>query len=142
MEFTDLKGLVRYEKGNLHLDSVTARMYGGDVAISGLVGLASPEPDFRVKVAVKDLAAEEILSRKTSLKDFLSGPVALSLDLGGGMRDFVLTSYSIHYTKLYEATAETPARRALRRALRIASGERSLPSIRAAAAGDIFSLAS
>jgi len=88
VEFTDLKGLVRYEKGNLHLDSVTARMYGGDVAISGLVGLASPEPDFRVKVAVKDLAAEDILSRKTSLKDFLSGPVALSLDLGGGMRDF------------------------------------------------------
>ena len=88
MEFTDLKGLVRYEKGNLHLDSVTARMYGGAVTISGLVGLASPAPDFQVKVAVKDLAAEEILSRKTSLKDFLSGPVSLSADLGGGMKDF------------------------------------------------------
>ncbi|MGB3400692.1 MAG: AsmA family protein, partial [Candidatus Deferrimicrobiaceae bacterium] len=85
VEFTDLKGLVRYEKGNLHLDSVTARMYGGDVAVSGLVGLASPAPDFQVKVALKDLAAEEILSRKTSLKDFLSGPVSLSTDLGGGM---------------------------------------------------------
>jgi hypothetical protein len=88
VEFTDLKGLVRYEKGNLYLDSVTARMYGGDVAISGLVGLASPAPDFRVKVALKGLAAEEILSRKTSLKDFLSGPVSLSADLGGGMKDF------------------------------------------------------
>jgi uncharacterized protein involved in outer membrane biogenesis len=88
VEFTDLKGRVRYEKGNLHLDSVTARMYGGDVAISGLVGLASPAPDFRVKVALKDLAAEEILSRKTSLKDILSGPVSLSTDLGGGMKDF------------------------------------------------------
>jgi|GEM_PF-1362928 len=88
MEFTDLKGLVRYEKGNLYLDSVTARMYGGDVAISGLVGLASPSPDFQVKVALKGLAAEEILSRKTSLKDFLSGPVSLSADLGGGMKDF------------------------------------------------------
>jgi len=88
VEFTDLKGLVRYEKGNVYLDSVTARMYGGDVAISGLVGLASPTPDFRVKVAVTDLAAEEILSRKTSLKDFLSGPVSLSTDLGGGMKDF------------------------------------------------------
>ncbi|HSM00012.1 MAG TPA: AsmA-like C-terminal region-containing protein, partial [Candidatus Limnocylindria bacterium] len=88
VEFTDLKGLVRYEKGNLHLDSVTARMYGGDVAISGLVGLASPAPDFHVKVALKDLAAEEILSRKTSLKDFLSGPVSLSTDLSGGMKDF------------------------------------------------------
>jgi uncharacterized protein involved in outer membrane biogenesis len=88
VEFTDLKGLVRYEKGNLHLDSVTARMYGGDVAISGLVGLASPAPDFQIKVALKDLAAEEILSRKTSLKDFLSGPVSLSADLSGGMKDF------------------------------------------------------
>jgi hypothetical protein len=88
VEFTDLKGLVRYEKGNLHLDSVSARMYGGDVAISGLVKLASPAPDFQVKVAVKDFAAEEILSRKTSLKDYLSGPVSLSADLGGGMKDF------------------------------------------------------
>jgi hypothetical protein len=88
VEFTDLRGVVRYEKGNLHLDSVTARMYGGDVAISGLVGLASPSPDFQVKVALKDLAAEEILSRKTSLKDFISGPVSLSADLGGGMKDF------------------------------------------------------
>jgi len=88
VEFTDLKGLVRYERGNLHLESVTARMYGGDVAISGLVRVASPTPDFQVKVAVKDLAAEDILSRKTSLKDFLSGPVSLSADLGGGMKDF------------------------------------------------------
>ncbi|MGA6992833.1 MAG: AsmA family protein [Candidatus Deferrimicrobiaceae bacterium] len=88
VEFTDLRGLVRYEKGNLHLDSVTARMYGGEVAISGFVGLASPAPDFQVKVALKDLAAEEILSRKTSLKDFLSGPVSLSADLSGGMKDF------------------------------------------------------
>ena len=88
VEFTDLKGLVRYEKGNVHLDSVTARMYGGNVAVSGIVGLASPTPDFSVKVAVEELAAEEILSRKTSLKDFLSGPVSLSVDLGGGMKDF------------------------------------------------------
>jgi len=88
VDFADLKGMVRYEKGNLHLDSVTARMYGGDVAISGFVGLASPAPDFQVKVALKGLASEEILSRKTSLKDFISGPVSLSADLGGGMKDF------------------------------------------------------
>ncbi len=88
VEFTDLKGQVRYEKGNWHLDSVSARMYGGDVTISGLVGLASPSPDFRVKVAARGIAAEEILSRQTSLKDFLSGPVSLSAELGGGMEDF------------------------------------------------------
>lgn len=88
VEFTNLKGVVRYEKGDLLLDSVTARMYGGDVVLSGVVGLASPDPDFRVKVAVKEVAVEEILSRKTSLKDFLSGPLSLSADIGGGMRDF------------------------------------------------------
>jgi uncharacterized protein involved in outer membrane biogenesis len=88
VEFTDLKGVVRYEKGNLVFDSVGARMYGGNVALSGVVGLASPDPDFRVKVAVKEVAVEEILSRKTSLKDFLSGPMSLSADIGGGMKDF------------------------------------------------------
>ncbi len=88
LEFTDLRGLVRYEGGNVYLDSVKARMYGGNVAISGVVGLASSPPDFRVKVAVMELAAEEVLSRKTSLKDFLSGSASLSADLGGGMKDF------------------------------------------------------
>src|SRR4030067_142204 len=63
-------------------------MYGGDVARSGRLGLGAPSPDFRVKVAVKDLAAEEILSRKTTMKDFLSCPVTLSAEIGGGMKDF------------------------------------------------------
>ena len=88
VEFQDLKGKVRYEGGTLFLDSVSARMYGGDVGLSGRVGFGDPSPDFQVKVAVKDLAAEEILSRKTSLKDFLSGPVSLSAEIGGGMKDF------------------------------------------------------
>jgi len=47
-----------------------------------------PAPDFQVKVALKDIAAEEILSRKTSLKDFISDPVSLSANLGGGRKDF------------------------------------------------------
>jgi hypothetical protein len=63
-------------------------MYGEEVVLSGRLGLGAPSPDFRMKVAVKDLAAEEILSRKTSLADFLSGPVSLSADIGGGMKDF------------------------------------------------------
>jgi hypothetical protein len=54
--------------------------------VSALEG--KPATDFQVKVALKDLAAEEILSRKTSLKDFISGPVSLSANLGGGMEDF------------------------------------------------------
>jgi AsmA protein len=88
VEFQNLRGKVRYEEGTLFLDSVSARMYGGDVALSGRLGLGAPSPDFRVKVAVKDLAAEEILSRKTTMKDFLSGPVNLSAEIGGGMKDF------------------------------------------------------
>lgn len=88
VEFQNLRGKVRYEGGTLFLDSVNARMYGGDVALSGRLGLGAPSPDFRVKVAVKDLAAEEILSRKTTIKDFLSGPVTLSAEIGGGMKDF------------------------------------------------------
>lgn len=88
VEFQNLKGKVRYEGGTLFLDSVSARMYGGDVTLSGRLGLGAPSPDFRVKVAVKDLAAEEILSRKTTIKDFLSGPVTLSAEIGGGMKDF------------------------------------------------------
>ena len=88
VEFQNLKGKVRYEGGTLVLDSVSARMYGGEVVLSGHLGLGAPSPDFRMKVAVKDLAAEEILSRKTSLADFLAGPVSLSADIRGGMKDF------------------------------------------------------
>lgn len=88
VEFQNLKGKVRYEGGNLYLDSVSARMYGGDVRLSGRVGLGAPSPDFRVKVTATDLAAEEILSRKTTLKDFLSGPASLSAEIGGGMKSF------------------------------------------------------
>jgi len=88
VEFQNLKGKVRYEGGTLILDSVSARMYGGEVVLSGRLGLGAPSPDFRMRVAVKDLAAEEILSRKTTLADFLAGPVSLSADIGGGMKDF------------------------------------------------------
>jgi len=88
IEFRNLAGTVRYENETFHLDSVRAALYGGEAAVTGRILLSGPAPDFRVKVALKDVQAEEILSRKTSLKDFLSGPVSLSADLGGGARDF------------------------------------------------------
>lgn len=88
MEFRDLRGLARYEKKTLFLDAVRAGMYGGEVAVTGRVGLSGPSPDFRVKLEVKNLPAEEILSRQTSLKDLLVGPVNLSADLGGKAGDF------------------------------------------------------
>jgi hypothetical protein len=88
LEFKDLAGAGRYEEGVLFLDSLKARMYRGEAALSGRIRLASATPDFRLRVALKDVAAEEILSRKTSLGDFLSGAVSLSADLAGGTRDF------------------------------------------------------
>src|SRR3990172_1960227 len=53
VEFQNLKGKVRYEGGTLILDSVSARMYGGEVVLSGRLGLGAPSPDFRMRVAVK-----------------------------------------------------------------------------------------
>ena len=88
VEFTNLKGFVRYEKDALVLESVRAGLYGGEGTISGRIGLSAAAPDFRVKVSLKDVEAGEILTRKTSLKEFLRGPVSLSADLGGGMKDF------------------------------------------------------
>jgi hypothetical protein len=88
LEFRELAGTGRYEGGTLFLDSLRARLYGGEATISGRIRLAGQNPDFRVKAAVKDVAAGEVLSRKTSLKDFFSGKATVSADLGGGARDF------------------------------------------------------
>ncbi len=88
VEFRDLKGKVRYQGGTLFLDSASARMYGGDLDLTGRIGLRTDSPDFRVKIAARNVAVEEILSRKTSLADFLSGPASLSAQVEGGMKDF------------------------------------------------------
>jgi hypothetical protein len=88
LEFRELAGTGRYEGGTLFIDSMKARLYGGEAAISGRIGLSGKSPDFRLKMQVKDVAAEEILSRKTALKDFLSGKASLSAEVGGGAGDF------------------------------------------------------
>ena len=88
IDFKDLAGTVRYEKETLYLDSVRATLYGGEATVTGRILLSGPARDFRVNVALKNVHAEELLSRKTSLKEFLSGPVSLSADLGGGAKDF------------------------------------------------------
>ncbi len=88
LEFRELAGTGRYEEGNLLLDSLRARLYGGEAKISGRVRLVSAKPDFRLKVVLKGVSVDEILSRKTSLKNFLSGAASLSADLGGGFGDF------------------------------------------------------
>jgi hypothetical protein len=91
LEFRDLTGIGRYEGGTLFLDSLRALLYGGEATLSGRVRLTPPPLDFRLKVGLKNVEADEILSRKTSLKNFLSGAVSLSADLAGGTRDFART---------------------------------------------------
>lgn len=87
-EFTNLSGIVRYEKETLFLESVTARIYGGESSLSGEVGLSESSPSFKVKVGLKNVAAEKILAAKTSLSDFISGPVTMTAEIGGGAKDF------------------------------------------------------
>jgi AsmA protein len=88
LEFQDLAGTGRYEDGTLFLDSLTLRLYGGSATVSGRMRLGGPAPEFKVKAAVKDVAAGEILSRKTTLKDFFTGKATGSADVAGGARDF------------------------------------------------------
>jgi uncharacterized protein involved in outer membrane biogenesis len=88
LEFRDLTGTGRYEDGTLFLDSLRLRLYGGEATASGRVRLTGKSPDFRLKVNTRDIAAEEILSRKTSLKDLLSGKASLSADIGGASANF------------------------------------------------------
>lgn len=88
LEFTDLSGLVTYEKGVLLLDSVRARLFGGEATVSGRIGFAVPSPDFRVKVAARDISAAKLLGRNTSLGEFLSGKASFAGEIGGGVKDF------------------------------------------------------
>lgn len=88
LEFRELAGTGRYESGAIFVDSLRVGLYGGEATASGRIGLAGGSPDFRLKIAAKDVAAEEILSRKTSLKDFLTGKAQLSAEIGGGAKDF------------------------------------------------------
>ncbi len=88
LEFRDLRGKARYERRTLFLDAVRARMYGGEVAVTGAVGLGGPSPDFRVNLDIKGVEAAEILSRKTTLGTLVSGPVTLAGTLSGRTGDF------------------------------------------------------
>lgn len=88
MEFNDLAGNGRYEDGILSIDSLRAKLYGGEATVAGRVRFKPPVQDFRVNVVLKNLQADEVLSRTTRLKNFLSGAASLSADLGGGSRDF------------------------------------------------------
>lgn len=88
VEFTDLKGKARYERRTLFLDSVKARIYGGEISVTGRIGLGGSSPDFRARVDLERLRAEEILSRNTTLGTLISGSVDLEGEVGGRSGDF------------------------------------------------------
>jgi len=88
LEFRNLRGMAIYERQTLFLEAVQAQMYGGEVSVTGHIGLGGGSPDFRAKCSLKNLEAGEILSRKTSMGRLVSGPVTLTADLGGRSGDF------------------------------------------------------
>jgi hypothetical protein len=88
VEFRDLRGTAVYEKGGLELDSLRARVFGGSVGLSGRIGFARPDSDFRVNIQAQGLAAGDVLSRQAALGDFLTGETDLELSISGGMESF------------------------------------------------------
>ncbi|GAB4373224.1 MAG: hypothetical protein Kow00128_22620 [Deltaproteobacteria bacterium] len=88
LEFRDLAGTARYERKTLFLDAARAKMYGGEVSVTGTVGFGDPSPAFRAKFHLKNVEAGEILSRKTALGKLVTGPVTLTGNLAGATGDF------------------------------------------------------
>jgi len=87
VEFENLTGKIRHEQGALSFEGVRARMYGGEVSLSG--GLTGPgiDPGLKARIAMKDVEGGEILRVKSGLGDFLSGKVSLSADVAGSRKD-------------------------------------------------------
>lgn len=89
IEFRDLTGRVRFEKGVHSFENLRAKVFGGEASATGRLSTLGDSPDFRMTVALKNVEASELLGRKTSLKDFVSGPVSMNGEIGGRTRDFV-----------------------------------------------------
>ncbi|MCK4413030.1 MAG: AsmA family protein [Candidatus Eisenbacteria sp.] len=92
--FADVEGIVRLDRGRIHLDTATARAFGGRLAGNGLVDLRSPaEPHFNVTVEAQSVRADQLygyaagLSRFGRLAGYLSGTVDVSADMQGRLTD-------------------------------------------------------
>ncbi|GAB4232118.1 MAG: hypothetical protein OHK0028_07370 [Deltaproteobacteria bacterium] len=87
VEFSNLSGTIRQEQGALSFEGVRAKMYGGEVVLSG--GLTGPgiDPGLKARITMKDVEGGAILREKSRLGDFLSGKVTLSADVAGSRRD-------------------------------------------------------
>lgn len=87
VEFSNLSGKVCHEQGALLFEGVRAKMYGGEVSLSG--GMTGPgiDPGLKARIAIRGVEGGEILSAQGSLGDFLSGKVTLSADVAGSRKD-------------------------------------------------------
>jgi hypothetical protein len=86
--FRSLRCDTAYEKGVITVDSARAEFLGGTATLSGRIAASGPSPGFRVKVAANGVRAGELLSKKTSLGDYLSGKAAFSAEISGELKDF------------------------------------------------------
>jgi hypothetical protein len=88
IDFRGLTGKVRLEKGIHSFEGLHAELLGGELSATGHIDTAGRNPDFRAKVLLKGVDVSALLARRTSLGDYLSGAVTMTLDVGGGIRDF------------------------------------------------------
>jgi hypothetical protein len=88
IEFRDLSGQVGFERGVHSFDRLRAKVYGGELSATGQIDARKADPGLRARISLRDVEASQILSRKTRLGDFVSGPVTMDVDLSGGIRDF------------------------------------------------------
>ncbi|HEY3489230.1 MAG TPA: AsmA-like C-terminal region-containing protein [Candidatus Deferrimicrobiaceae bacterium] len=88
IDFRDLAGRVRFEKGAHAFEALRAKVYGGELSATGEIETGGKTPALRMRVSLKDVEASELLSRKTRLGKLVSGPVTMTARIEGGIRDF------------------------------------------------------
>jgi uncharacterized protein involved in outer membrane biogenesis len=88
IDFSDLSGRIGFEKGVHTFDGLRAKLYGGELSASGRLSAAGASPDLRLRLAAKRIESSELLIRKTSLNNFVTGPLTMNVDLDARIGDF------------------------------------------------------
>lgn len=92
IDFRDLSGRIGFEKGIHSFEKLNAKVYGGELSATGRIDARKADPELAARIALRDVEAAQILSGKTRLGEFVSGPVTLDVDLDAGIRDFAAFS--------------------------------------------------
>ncbi len=88
VDFRDLSGQVRFEKGIHTFEKMKAKVFGGEAEATGRIDTTGSAPDFRARIALANVEASQLLATRTTLGNFVSGPVTMTVELGGRIRDF------------------------------------------------------